>query len=605
MLTSWLRQWTNPESATFALRLALALLLTWTLSLLMDSRSTGTAMMTAAIIQITGSSGASFKKSLARFTGTIVGGVYILLVASVTLIDAWLYNSFIILGIVVSLGIASYFHRRIAYMFAVVGITLSLAGFPVAADADMSNLFDHVQLRCVAISFGILMSMIAGFIIPYADDAKELRFIKAFTQKFIDDLFTADESKVTKLIRGFLSLVSKKWLAVDDEIYGSAANKDRKQKRRSIFYDCINLGIQAIELRKLGDAIGLNQEAWQELKQQRFELNATSDFISRFKLSEYELLIEKAGEFSANLDAFAHKETVFDYKQSKYINDIDHFTDGYLVLSNMLRATLALFLLSFMWIELQWSDGMGAIIMAGMVISVYAANPGAEGAFSTNIYAQFVAGAFAFFVNFIVMPIGSPLLTFATGFVGYYVMAYWFWQSKSLLKVVLMVSLFSWSNMVPLGASPSFDFAQFLNTLVANLVGLFALWIAYQIIPSRKTSAIVKKRFMNIVNRLKNKPEGEKAKINVNNLVLSSYSCLIDESDEESVFTLLYTKALVRLLEEENVGSEERELLLSTLDSGKESLKSNNELMTLVDSKVNREEKLNYNWFNLNRLLVA
>ncbi|MFS1983015.1 FUSC family protein [Vibrio breoganii] len=402
MLTSWLRQWTNPESATFALRLALALLLTWTLSLLMDSRSTGTAMMTAAIIQITGSSGASFKKSLARFTGTIVGGVYILLVASVTLIDAWLYNSFIILGIVVSLGIASYFHRRIAYMFAVVGITLALAGFPVATDADMSSLFDHVQLRCVAISFGILMSMIAGFIIPYADDAKELRFIKAFTQKFIDDLFEADESKVTKLIRGFLGLVSKRWLAVDDEIYGSAANKDRKQKRRSIFYDCINLGIQAIELRKLGDAIGLTQEAWQELKQQRFDLKDTSDFVSRFKLSEYELLIEKAGEFSVNLDAFSHKETVFDYKQSKYINDIDHFTDGYLVLSNMLRATLALFLLSFMWIELQWSDGMGAIIMAGMVISVYAANPGAEGAFSTNIYAQFVAGSFAFFVNFIV-----------------------------------------------------------------------------------------------------------------------------------------------------------------------------------------------------------
>ncbi|GEA61074.1 FUSC family protein [Vibrio comitans] len=605
MLTSWLRQWTNPESATFALRLALALLLTWTLSLLMDSRSTGTAMMTAAIIQITGSSGASFKKSLARFTGTIVGGIYILLVASVTLIDAWLYNSFIILGIVVSLGIASYFHRRIAYMFAVVGITLALAGFPVAADADMSNLFDHVQLRCVAISFGILMSMIAGFIIPYADDAKELRSIKTYTHKFIDDLFQAEESKETKLIRGFLSLVSNKWLAVDDEIYGSTANKDRKQKRRSVFYDCINLGVQAIALRKLGDAIGFTQDAWQELKQQSFKLNDESDFVSRFELSEYELLMEKASEFSVNLAAFSHQETVFDYKQSKYINDIDHFTDGYLVLSNMLRAALALFMLSFMWIELQWSDGMGAIIMAGMVISVYAANPGAEGAFSTNVYAQFVAGLFAFFVNFIVMPIGSPLLTFAAGFAGYYVMAYWFWQSKSLLKVVLMVSLFSWSNMVPLGASPSFDFAQFLNTLVANLVGLFALWMAYQIIPSRKTSTIVKKRFMNMLNRLKNKPEGEKAKINVNNLVLSSYSYLIDESDEESVFTLIYTRALVRLLEEEKVDGAERTLLLASLDSGKAALKSNKELITLVNSKINADSKLNYNWFNLSKLLVA
>ncbi|MFC0061013.1 FUSC family protein [Vibrio inusitatus] len=602
---SWLRQWTNPESATFALRLALALLLTWTLSLLMDSRSTGTAMMTAAIIQITGSSGASFKKSLARFTGTIVGGIYIVLVASVTLIDAWLYNSFIILGIVVSLGIASYFHRRISYMFAVVGITLSLAGFPVATDANMSSLFDHVQLRCVAISFGILMSMIAGFIIPYADDAKELRFIKSLTQKFIDDIFVAEESKVTKLVRGFLSLVSKKWLAVDDEIYGSSASKEHKDKRRSAFYDCINLAVQAIELRKLGDALGLTQDAWQELKRQRFNLNDTSDFVSHFELSEYELLIEKAFEFSKNLDAFNNKETVFDYSQRKYINNIDHFTDGYLVLNNMFRATLALFLLSFMWIELQWSDGMGAIIMAGMVISVFAANPGAEGVFSPNIYAQFVAGAFAFFVNFVVMPIGSPVLTFAIGFIGYYVMAYWFWQSKSLLKIVLMVSLFSWSNMVPLGASPSFDFAHFLNTLVANLVGLFALWIGYQIVPSRKTSAVVKKRFMQLISRLKNKSPKEEAKINVNNLVLSSYSYLTDESDKESVFTLLYTKALVRLLEEEKVDGKERELLLSTLDSGEESLKTNKELMALMDSRYKSGAKLNYNWFNIKNLLVS
>ncbi len=63
MLATIARQWTNPESVAFALRFCLAVLMTWGLSLLMDSSATSTSMATAAIIQITGSRGASIKKS--------------------------------------------------------------------------------------------------------------------------------------------------------------------------------------------------------------------------------------------------------------------------------------------------------------------------------------------------------------------------------------------------------------------------------------------------------------------------------------------------------------------------------------------------------------
>ena len=95
MLLNWARQWLDPDSAIFGFRFAVAVVLTWVLSQLFDSDSTGTAMMTTAIIQITGTRGASIRKAMARLAGTFMGGAYVLLIASVTLIDAWLFNSFI------------------------------------------------------------------------------------------------------------------------------------------------------------------------------------------------------------------------------------------------------------------------------------------------------------------------------------------------------------------------------------------------------------------------------------------------------------------------------------------------------------------------------
>ncbi|MGR5488963.1 hypothetical protein ACPV5F_24255, partial [Vibrio alfacsensis] len=80
--------------------------------------------------------------------------------------------------------------------------------------------------------------------------------------------------------------------------------------------------------------------------------------------------------FATQLDLYKSENSVFDYTNKDYANDIGRFTDGYVVLNNMVRATITLFTLSFMWIELQWDSGMSAMIMAGMIISVYAANPG-------------------------------------------------------------------------------------------------------------------------------------------------------------------------------------------------------------------------------------
>ncbi len=120
-------------------------------------------------------------------------------------------------------------------MFAVMGITLSLVGFPLAANPDMTNLFDHVQLRCVGISFGILMAMVAAMIIPYKDDQHELFSVKSYTENFLSNLFVTDEDNATKLTRAFLVFVSKKWQLVDDEIYGSRSAKEEKTQQSYCF----------------------------------------------------------------------------------------------------------------------------------------------------------------------------------------------------------------------------------------------------------------------------------------------------------------------------------------------------------------------------------
>jgi hypothetical protein len=240
-----------------------------------------------------------------------------------------------------------------------------------------------------------------------------------------------------------------------------------------------------------------------------------------------------------------------------------------------------------------------------MVVSVFAANPGAEKAFSPNIYAQFLAGGFAFLVNFIVMPIGSPIIVYTVGFVGVYIMAYWFNQSKSLLKIIMMVSLFSWGNLVPTTSIPSFDFAHFLNTLVANMVGLIVLWLSYQLIPSRTAVDIAKRRVKQLVRKVKNKHKSAISQLNLNNLFLSVYPHVLGENEDDTVFRLIYTKSIFRVLANEMLDSVERDVLLSSLDSDKEQLVKNQALQKLVSSKISDKTQLNYNWFSLDKLCTS
>ncbi|MGR5364116.1 FUSC family protein [Vibrio mediterranei] len=602
MLTTITRQWTQPESVMFALRFCLGVFLTWGVSLLLDSSATGTSMATAAIIQITGSRGASIKKSAARIMGTLIGGAYVLFVASASLIDSWLFNSFIILGIVTSLGIASYFHGRVSYMFAVVGITLALVGFPLAAEPDMANLFDHVQLRCIGITFGILMAMVAAMIIPFADDQHELYSVKAYTENFLSKLFVSDESKATKLTRAFLVFVSKKWQLVDDEIYGSAGDKEDKLTSRTAFYDSINMGIRGIELKKLGETIGLPKKAWQKLIDVGFDLNIDAEALTEWQVEDTELVTvfnQEIALFATQLIQFHKISPTFDYANKEYANDIGRFTDGYVVINNMLRGAIALFILSFMWIELQWSSGMSAMIMAGMVMSVYAANPGAEKAQGPNLYAQFVAGPFAFIVNFVVMPIGSPWIVAVVSFIGVYLLAYWFWQSKSLFKVVCMVSLFSWTSLVSLSSAPSYDFANFLNSIIANITGLLVLWGTFYLIPARSTEEVIKKELKQFVIRFKNTSVDQRKALNISNWILSSYAYLTNVSDLVSIRRLLYLKALQNVINNEVLDKGDKDILLSSINQDFFKFGSNKEFSEFINVKSQTIANSNFRWFML------
>ncbi|GAL35843.1 hypothetical protein JCM19240_4778 [Vibrio maritimus] len=559
-------------------------------------------MATAAIIQITGSRGASIKKSAARIVGTLTGGLYVLFIASATLIDSWLFNAFLIFGIVTSLGIASYFHNRVSYMFAVVGITLSLVGFPLAVNPDMANLFDHVQLRCVGIAFGILMSMVAGMVIPYPDDHQELSAVKKYTQGFLNKLFLSGEDSSTTLIRGFLVFVSKKWQLVDDEIYGSRHEQQDKLSSRAAFYDSINIGVRAIELKQLGDQVGMTKDAWALLIASRFNIVVDEEFRQQWQLaktSRTQMFAEQVVLFSQQLARLTTEEATFDYSKKQYVSDIGRFTDGLVVVNNMLRAAVALFALSFMWIELQWEDGMTAMIMAGMIFSVYAANPGAEQAQSANFYAQLVAGVFGFIVTFGVMPIGSPWLVAVASFIGVYLMAYWYWQSKSLLKVVCMVSLFSWTNLVPLTSTPSFDFAHFLNSNVANITALMVMWCSFQLIPVRSTAQVIKRELRVFFTRFQNTNEEARKALNISNWILAAYAYLVSESDTMSINRMLFLKALQTVVNENKISEQEKQLLLSSVNKELLESKTNEETSLLIEDKRNTAAMHDFNWFIL------
>ena len=90
--------------------------------------------------------------------------------------------------------------------------------------------------------------------------------------------------------------------------------------------------------------------------------------------------------------------------------------------------------------------------------------------------------------------------------------------------------------------------------------------------------------------------------MNLNNLFLSFYPHVLGENEDDTVFRLLYTKSIVRVLANEMLDSVERDVLLSSLDSDKEQLLKNQTLQKLVSSRVSDQAQLNYNWFALMKL---
>ena len=525
--------WGNKEATQFALRVSISVIVTWLICLRLNSEATSAAMISIIIILMAGSHGANLIKSFYRAVGTILASAFVLFVSSTALIDAWLFNGFMILWIVTCVGLAAYLQNSVSYVFGMAGMTAAVIGFPLAYSPEIISVFDNVQARCFGILIGIAVSIIVTAVIPYEDDIKRLLPIKKATLKFIAKVFSGSTpQKSQQAFSQYLGLISNNKQIPINSLVGSKASLELIKSQRDALFHCVSLAIAAIKIKHMLRAAGdievehLIAEIIEDIhggqdntqllfdKIRILEKGIQADIINRHLTVLIENLVW------LNSDKIAVESQRFKRQISRFLTH----TDLQDVFRSMLRATLLLSGISFIWIEGQWEHGMNAMLMAGMMCSMNATVPNAKIGNTKVLLAQLLMVAFGFLITFAIVPLLEPKIMFPVMFVYLLITSYQFVVCTSANKSVWRYMLIFWSSYIPLSNIPTLDFGGFLNTAMANVFAVMMILAVYMLIPSRKDTEIVIDSIKRTLKKLK--PNSGNSDLS-SDLILSAYPVLV------------------------------------------------------------------------------
>ncbi|MPY25375.1 FUSC family protein [Shewanella sp. YLB-07] len=534
--------WGNKEATQFALRVSISVIVTWLICLRLNSEATSAAMISIIIILMAGSHGANLIKSFYRAVGTILASAFVLFVSSTALIDAWLFNGFMILWIVTCVGLAAYLQNSVSYVFGMAGMTAAVIGFPLAYSPEIISVFDNVQARCFGILIGIAVSIIVTAVIPYEDDIKRILPIKKATLKFIAKVFSGSTpQKSQQAFSQYLGLISNNKQIPINSLVGSKASLELIKSQRDALFHCVSLAIAAIKIRHMLRAADdtklehLIAEIIEEIHGGELDTQLLFDKIKIIVDGKDKIQIEKGIQADIinkhlavlienliwlNSDRIAVESQRFKRQVSRFFTH----TDLQDVLRSMLRAALLLSGISFIWIEGQWEHGMNAMLMAGMLCSMNATLPNAKIGNTKVLLAQLIMVAFGFLITFAIAPLLEPKIMFPVMFVYLLITSYQFVVCTSANKSVWRYMLIFWSSYIPLSNIPTLDFGGFLNTAMANVFAVMMILAVYMIIPSRKDTEIVIHSIKRTLKKLK--PNSGNSDLS-SDLILSAYPVLV------------------------------------------------------------------------------
>ncbi|MCY9869970.1 FUSC family protein [Vibrio barjaei] len=481
-----------------ATRTSLVILTIWLINLQLNTGATAPAIASALILTMVQTNGSSLAKATGRMIGTIIGGLFVVAISGIGLVDAYVFNT-ILISFITLTAVYSYKYRDntyLSYGYALCGLTASFAGFPVTLNPDVTFAFDKSVARVIGIFLSILITELGFLLMPTTNEKDALnstindyhRSLNNLLFNFID---MPCENVVQKVLTQVFPLANRVKIMLVDIRFSQFIDRQDSINIRPT-YALMNAIISMIKLTvyaRSWDNIALfrpsikqaihriierESNTFAELQNIQFAQDSRSQSI-RFEL--FKLL--------KSVERYYHGSQ----KEQRDCPSLKAPNKGMLALTIVgLRTFVVLNLISVFWIESQWSSGFSAMMLTAAMLPIFAFIPfnGAIKSFSIAMPLCIVVG---FIVNYVLMPVFPTELLFAAMLIYIFACTYAFFTSNAKYRLTFLFLGVFWAIPTSMDNTASFDFSSFVNNSMGYLIAVLILNLAFYLIPEPTTNS--------------------------------------------------------------------------------------------------------------------
>lgn len=499
----------------YALRNAIAMCFALAVAFRLDLGNPYWAMTSAAVVSFP-TVGGVISKSLGRVIGSLVGAIASLVIVGLTLNEPWLFVLFISLWIGFCTYISNHYQNNVSYGFALAGYTAAIIAFSVVNYTDPEMIFDVAQSRLCEVILGILSGGMMMMILPSTSDGTSL--------------FIALRQMQTQLRDHFTLLLDPR------QFYPETRSEDHKIKysHQGVIRKILSMNLLRIQAFWSHHHLRYQNNALNYLLSQQLTLTSHMSSLRRMlfnhqaHLSEWHPVIEQLAIQLANPNCNQYQlaqilaqikpQADSDFKHIAIWNRLREFcwiylrcerllqgiesstistpsqfaiipktsrgiyhTDKIEAAYNGFRTFICLVIGCAFWIQTQWDDGSGALILAAISCVLYSQVASPLNSISLQVRALLWLTLGCFVIKFglmIQMDTLSAFLPFL--FTGILTM--------QLLKQQNPQSAAMWGQLIVYSGSflsilnpPSYDYADFLNGTLAQIVGVMLAGLAFHL----------------------------------------------------------------------------------------------------------------------------
>jgi uncharacterized membrane protein YccC len=565
MNLSWL-EWRNTPwgKATagqwrYALRNSIAMCLALSIAYALSLDQPYWAMTSAAVVSFP-TVGGVISKSLGRIAGSIIGATASLIIAGHTLNDPWLFTFAMATWLATCTWVSCQYQNNVAYAFALAGYTAAIIAFPMVNTLETTELWDIAQARVCEVIVGILCGAFMMMVLPSTSDGEALlKALKNMHDRLLehasmlwkpettDAIRTAHESIIGQILTMNLLRIQAFW-----------SHYRFRQQNQLLNY----LLHQQLRLTSIISSIRRMLLNWPDAPAHLWPLLETLlRELARPEVSKYEIARLLHQMMPQSPDDYRHRAfwlrlryfcwlwldgrrwlrrletaTPVESLNPPGAPSLARHTDNAENSWSAFRTFCVITLTGAWCIATQWEAGSAALTLAAICCVLYSASPSPAGSVSMLLRTLGLLSLFSFMVKFGLMIQISELWQFLIFLLPLLItMQFFKLQHKKYAGlwgqlIVFMGSFISVTN------PPEYDFADFLNTNLAKVIGVALCWVAFSLLrPSsdkRKGRRHIRALRRGFIDQLSRKPQRNEGAFE--SLVYHHVSQLSNSKDELS-----------------------------------------------------------------------